>query len=461
MTTRTKKLMQLGVHNTLSEVVEAQKTAQIVHLSTTKAGRRILEMAGLAAMAEESCAVSLCQSERETFRVSPFPRNIFTDARSAAMTFLAGSVSVEAAAVLRTRKTGTARHVITWFAAHMGRNFSPGSINPNELAHDQARGVGVGIVICMLQVLISMYFERYRGAANGIMYTGSTASALIFPRLLLYFSDTFGFRGRLMLFGAILMNMIAVSLAFREPPWIRIDRIKRRKVMEAPRRPSTVPANSKNGSSKASIIKAVLLNLRGVLKCIITYVLVVTWIVFCYNYDIFFSTIVDFAMDKGVSLKDAVSFITYTSVTDVVGRVFVPILADRGMLQRSTLMTANYFLLGVCIVSLPFCESYWALLTGCLGVALFLGCAITMQSVLMAQYLGIEKLALGFSVVGAICGPALLGKAPLIGFFRDDLGSYNKLFWVLGSLNFFVAIQWALVSLVDTKRTHKWQPDTV
>nr|XP_050029290.2 monocarboxylate transporter 12-like [Dermacentor andersoni] len=321
-------------------------------------------------------------------------------------------------------------------------------------------GVGLGIVICMLQVLISMYFERHRGAANGIMYTGSTASALIFPRLLLYFSDTYGFRGSLLLFGAVLMNMIAVSLAFREPPWIRNDRIKRRKGVEATRRPSTIAANSKNGSSKASTIKAVLLNLRGVLKCAITYVLVVTWLVFCYNYDIFFSTIVDFAMDKGVSLKDAVSFITYTSVTDVVGRLFVPILADHGVLQRSTLMTANYFLLGACTVSLPFCESYWALLTGCLGVALFLGCAITMQSVLMAQYLGIEKLALGFSVVGALCGPALLGKAPFVGFFRDDLGSYNEMFWVLGSFSFFVTIQWALVSLVDRKRTHKWQLDT-
>ncbi|XP_049522908.1 uncharacterized protein LOC125945263 [Dermacentor silvarum] len=57
------------------------------------------------------------------------------------MAFLAGSVSAEAAAVLRTRKPGTVRHVITWFPAHMDRNVSPGSINPNELAHDQARGL--------------------------------------------------------------------------------------------------------------------------------------------------------------------------------------------------------------------------------------------------------------------------------------------------------------------------------
>lgn len=224
VTTSTEKLMQLGVHNTLGEIIEAQKTAQIVRLSASKSGRQILEMAGLTAMAPESCVVPLQQEERDAFRVSPFPRNvhpqhnesrraararaliktalqnpelasfvdaaqyprsnsyaatvvdpkgkilnaasiehstasvaeqvavalalcdpgrthIFTDSRSAAMAFLAGLVSAEAAAVLRTRKPGTVRHVITWFPAHMGRNVSPGSINPNELAHDQARGL--------------------------------------------------------------------------------------------------------------------------------------------------------------------------------------------------------------------------------------------------------------------------------------------------------------------------------
>ncbi|XP_037558087.2 monocarboxylate transporter 10 [Dermacentor silvarum] len=323
----------------------------------------------------------------------------------------------------------------------------------------ELEGVGLGIVICMLQVLISMYFEQYRGAANGIMFAGSTASAVIFPHLLYYFRNTYGFRGSLLLFGAILMNMIAVSLAFREPPWVRNDRIKRRKGAEKTQRPSTFTPDSNQGS-KVSTTKVVLLNLRGVLKCRMTYVLVVTWLVFCYNYDIFFSTIVDFAMDKGVPFKDTVSFITYTSITDLVGRLALPILTDRGLLQRSTLMTVNYFLLGLCTVSLPFCETYWALLTGCLGVALFLGCAITMQSVLVAQYLESEKLAMGFNVIGALCGPALLGKAPFVGFFRDDLGSYNEMFWVLGSFSFFVSIQWVLVLLVDRNRTQKWQPDT-
>ncbi|XP_070389077.1 monocarboxylate transporter 12-like isoform X3 [Dermacentor albipictus] len=279
-------------------------------------------------------------------------------------------------------------------------------------------GLGLGMVITMLQVLISMYFERYRGAANGIMFAGSTASAFIFTHMLLYFRDTYGFRGSLLLFGAVLMNLVALSLAFQEPPWVKRDRIKRRKGAQGTRRPSIFTADSKHGKNVSATV-IMLRNILGVLKCPMVYVLTTTWLAFCFNYDIFFSTIVDFAMDKGMPLEDTVSFITYTSITDLVGRVVLPIFTDRGLLQRSTLIVLNYFLLGLCTMSLPFCDSYWVLLVACLGVALFLGCAITMHSVLMAQYLGIEKLAAGYTVLGALCGPALLAKAPFVGAFAE------------------------------------------
>lgn len=47
ITASTKKLMKLGVHNTTSELIEAQRSAQIIRLSNSKAGRRLLDAAGL------------------------------------------------------------------------------------------------------------------------------------------------------------------------------------------------------------------------------------------------------------------------------------------------------------------------------------------------------------------------------------------------------------------------------
>ncbi|KAH6933225.1 hypothetical protein HPB50_013734 [Hyalomma asiaticum] len=321
-------------------------------------------------------------------------------------------------------------------------------------------GIGLGIVTTMLQVLISMYFERFRGAANGSMFAGYTASAFIFPKLLLYFSDAYGFRGSLLLFGGILLNMAAVSLAFREPPWICCERAKRRKDAKDPQRPSLTIAKSNIGT-RTFLSKDAVRKLQGVLKCGMMYILVVTWIVFSYIGDVFLNTIVDFAMDKGLSVDDAVSIETYTAVTDIVGRTFLPCLVDWRILPQSTLMSLDYFLLGLSAVSLSFCQSYWTLLTACLGMALFIGCAMTMQSVLMAHYLGLDKLSVGYTVLGAMSAPAFLAKATFVGFFRDDLGSYNEMFWVLGSSSMFVSVLWVFVSLDDRKSTRRWEPNDV
>lgn len=51
MSTSTEKLLELGVHNTLEEIAEAQERAQLLRLRTTKAGRHILHELGFSSTA--------------------------------------------------------------------------------------------------------------------------------------------------------------------------------------------------------------------------------------------------------------------------------------------------------------------------------------------------------------------------------------------------------------------------
>ncbi|XP_050041200.1 monocarboxylate transporter 12-like isoform X2 [Dermacentor andersoni] len=375
-------------------------------------------------------------------------------------------------------------------------------------------GFGIGVVATMLQVIISMYFKRYRGTAHGIMFAGSTACAFFYPQLLLFLRKTYGFRGSLLLFGAILMHMFALSFVFREPSWVSSERNEKRRPTAAslPSFPMTefetrrqsklrrsscpitelesrlaaearrlsIPASGLRARNQTqaprpsllitqleascktvpvSTLQAVLQSVREVFKCSMFYTLIVTWLVLCYNTDIFFSTIVDLALDKGVPLREAVALIPYFSITDLVGRVFLPLLADRKYLRRTTLMVVNYILLGATVVSVPFTDRYVALVGASLCVAMFMGCGMTMHSVMMADYLGLERLAVGYSIMGAICGPLLLGKPPVVGLFRDNLGSYDAMFWLLGSLCIFVGLLWMIVSWFERKKVRNWELD--
>lgn len=74
--TSSDRLDQLGMHNNIDEIIEAQVTAQVVRLSSTKAGRRILDEVGMASRIMEERRTTLSRETRATYMVGPFPRNV-------------------------------------------------------------------------------------------------------------------------------------------------------------------------------------------------------------------------------------------------------------------------------------------------------------------------------------------------------------------------------------------------
>ncbi|XP_077544169.1 uncharacterized protein LOC144156182 [Haemaphysalis longicornis] len=75
--TSTTKLLSLGVHNTLEEIAEAQRTSQLERLSTTEAGRKILRDLGYeAAAGNASSRVPIPDETRCRIMVDPLPRNV-------------------------------------------------------------------------------------------------------------------------------------------------------------------------------------------------------------------------------------------------------------------------------------------------------------------------------------------------------------------------------------------------
>ncbi|XP_077540997.1 uncharacterized protein LOC144153218 [Haemaphysalis longicornis] len=78
-TTNTKRLLQLGMHNTLDEIAEAQRTAQLERLSSTKAGRKILCKLGISYHEQQGPKRPVPDHVRRNVRVDPLPRNMHPD----------------------------------------------------------------------------------------------------------------------------------------------------------------------------------------------------------------------------------------------------------------------------------------------------------------------------------------------------------------------------------------------
>ncbi|KAH7957048.1 hypothetical protein HPB52_014634 [Rhipicephalus sanguineus] len=90
-------LLQLGVHNPLAEIIEAQHTAQIARLSSTKAGRDILVKLGLDTIVERDNVQQLPKTIFESITVLPFPRNLHPINNHGRRLARAGALAADAA----------------------------------------------------------------------------------------------------------------------------------------------------------------------------------------------------------------------------------------------------------------------------------------------------------------------------------------------------------------------------
>ncbi|KAG0419804.1 hypothetical protein HPB47_003866 [Ixodes persulcatus] len=76
MQASTERLMQLGVHNTLEEIIEAQGSAQVARLLSSPAGRKVLAVLGLNPTLVAERRHQLSDVQRASIQTSPFPRNV-------------------------------------------------------------------------------------------------------------------------------------------------------------------------------------------------------------------------------------------------------------------------------------------------------------------------------------------------------------------------------------------------
>lgn len=74
--TSTERLLDLGVHNTFGEIVEAQQVAQVVRLASTEAGRQLLAYIGIRSSITRQRECTLPVKIREMYSVSQIPRNM-------------------------------------------------------------------------------------------------------------------------------------------------------------------------------------------------------------------------------------------------------------------------------------------------------------------------------------------------------------------------------------------------
>ncbi|XP_050028702.2 monocarboxylate transporter 10-like [Dermacentor andersoni] len=350
-------------------------------------------------------------------------------------------------------------------------------------------GAGAGIVLVSLMVVLGMHFDKYLGAASGVRDAGTTVCAFAFPSLLSFLSEKYGLRGTLFIYSALAMHVMAVAFWL----WMRA-RVEKKN--EAYRRASckfaarqscisqwtlgTHRADSVTSASdihkdkgvaapKHSLERAILppytlpptilediedeeepmpfLEKFSILKAPSFYVVVIGAVVEIYGYNAFLETINSYAVDKGAPQSDADMAVTYATVLEVIGYVALPLVADMGFVGRPTMAATCFALTALFYGMVP--HAGWSVpyLAVDAILVMFVATISSLRCSIMTEFFGADQVPVCMAASGLLLIPVQLCSPSVIGYFRDDLGSYDGMYQLLAALNLLAALLYAPLAI--------------
>ncbi|KAK8761320.1 hypothetical protein V5799_027415 [Amblyomma americanum] len=200
------------------------------------------------------------------------------------------------------------------------------------------------------------------------------------------------------------------------------------------------------------------------------YALVASYVAIDYSSSMHEGTIVAYGMDKKAgTLSQCNQLQAFAAVGQLVGRLVVPFVSDKIPFSRCPLAAGSLAISAASLVLISLICDYVVLsvLTTVLGVCR--GFLICVKGVLYGEYLGVESLGLACGVQGLVMAPVVLSGPAAIdffcflspifyftGLFRDKLGSYDQLYWVLAALNLVAACIVSSIALTDRQRRKMW-----
>lgn len=186
-------LARLGVHNTLEEVSEAQRTTQLTRLATTKAGRAILQRVGLRPPRAESYWEEAPKREEVSKQVArrlvvlPLPRNVHPDrnkerrvarARALAETYADDAKAVYVDAAKHQRKPKT--YVAAVVRATDGKVLNACSVRATSA--EQAEEAAIALALSGIPEATTILSDSRTAIANFGRGSVGTPAASLLPR---------------------------------------------------------------------------------------------------------------------------------------------------------------------------------------------------------------------------------------------------------------------------------------
>ncbi|XP_053303455.1 monocarboxylate transporter 2 [Pleuronectes platessa] len=292
-------------------------------------------------------------------------------------------------------------------------------------------GCGLSLNLNASLTIISKYFLARRPLANGLAMAGSPVFLCLVAPLNQYLLDRFGWRGSLLILGALMLNC-CVAGALMRPVLLpsKTNSCASQKMLEE--EPNKCSTKVQGGCMKEAknFLNLSLFKDRGFVFYLIGNMM---FIFGAYAPIVFLP---DYAMEQGVDKYSAAYLLSIMGFVDMFVRPGTGLLANSKWIRPRIQYFFSFAMIfnGTCHLLCPLLNSHAFLI----GYTVFFGIGFGMVFALIFECLmdlmGSQRFPSAVGMVTIIeCFPMLLGP-PTAGLLRDICGDYKYLFFMCGSV---------------------------
>lgn len=160
------------------------------------------------------------------------------------------------------------------------------------------------------------------------------------------------------------------------------------------------------------------------------------------------TVIVDFARDIHVGLSNEKYILMSLSIGDLIGRLGLGWVTDNGYMTRGNFAALCFLCQGITTATIAWSSGFLMLVTLSSLYGLSEAGLILIFPLIVAEFIEEEKQTVAIPCTHFLAGPLCLTVAPLIGFFREDGGSYGYIFFGIGIISVACCFAWLLAPCI-------------
>ncbi|XP_048363003.1 monocarboxylate transporter 14 isoform X1 [Sphaerodactylus townsendi] len=368
-------------------------------------------------------------------------------------------------------------------------------------------GIGSGMVYLPAVVMVGEYFQKRRALAQGLSTTGTGFGAFLMTILLKYLCVEFGWRGAMIIHGAICLNL-CVCGALMRPIYYKEETTEKEinssksqshsKVLSCSAetltcngvlceeekdsqskdpKPGSLPALGSKNTTQLGKNAYVLCILKTVSQLTVSvrkgfqtwyanyfgaaslfsnrmFAAFVFWALFAYStFVIPFIHLPEIVKQYNLSRQNDIFPLTsIIAIVHIFGKVILGIISDLPCVSTWNVFMAANFTLVICILILPLMHTYVGLAVVCALIGFSSG-YFSLMPVVTEDLVGIKHLANAYGIIICANGISALLGPPFAGWIYDLTQKYDFSFYICGMLYMVGILSLFIQPCIGKKKT--------